>query len=239
MEKLTRFFLPCLMAFTLSSCALWTSKEEPKAAPAGEKVIAVNESINSRVSASAEAIKVANQKNADANSKSAINIEADLIIGSTGRGTKADYDAALKRVTATLEGRMQEAEKAKLAAEALANKEKTEKDKLKEQLSKETAEARAQIEKMKTQLIEERKENLSIMFGLCGVALCFIGALVAAFTPYKRSGAMTVGGGIFIGSMAFLWESPYFQYSVIGCIVMFAIGGMVLMLRKKEDQANG
>ena len=156
-----RHFLPCFAAFALSSCAWWQEKEEPKQAPAGEKVIAVGESINSRVSASAEAIKVANQKNTDANSRSAITIEADLIIGSTGRGTKADYDAALKRVTATLEGRMQEAEKAKLAAEALANKEKTEKDRLKEQLTKETAEAKAQIEKMRTQLIEERKENSS------------------------------------------------------------------------------
>jgi len=234
-----RLLLPLFVAFGLSSCSLWQEKEETESqTPVGEKVINVSESINSRVSASAEAIKVANLKNTDTNSKSAINIEADLIIGSTGRGTKTDYDAAVKRVTATLEGRISEAEKAKIAAENLALKEKAEKDKLKDLFIKETAEAKAQIDKMKVELEEQRKENLSLLFGLCGVALCFIGAITLAFSPFKRSGAITVACGITVGTMAFLWESPYFQYSIIACIVILVAGLIFMVFRKDGGQKS-
>ena len=207
-----------LCIFILSSCS--SSKEGialPQ--PASERLIVSENKADSRVSASAEAIKKANELNSNGNSKLAIDAEASLIITSTGVATLADAAAAMSRIDKYIQGKTKEAEAARATAEADAKKSKSQIDLLRDLHAKEVSEAKAEIATLKAKSEESRKENVTLWFAFVGSLLASIGVLAVAFSPFKQGGAVLAIAGVLIGGSGLLWDSTLFKVSASACAI--------------------
>ena len=222
-----------LTCFCLSSCS--SSKEDiPRPQPSSEKLIGTEERSNSRVSASAGAIIKANELNTNQNSKTAIAAEAGLISATVGTPTPQDAEAATKRLEHYLGGRVKEAEAARVVAEKEAVAGRAQIDALKKQHQKEIEESKAEIAMLKAKSEEDRKENTTLLFAFFGALLASIGALGFAFTPFKKGFGYLIAGGMLMGSVAFVWDSVWFQ----GILAVTLAGGIIYAIReiKKRKQ---
>lgn len=224
--------------FLLCSCG--SSNQENREIPnSAETLLSAGDQGNSRISASAKAIIKANEINENAQSKKAINAEAGIIIASTGEPTKKDEQEALNRIDKYIKGKLDEAESLRSKAEAEASSLRAERDRLKEQYKKEVAEAKAQLELTRLKLEEERKDFVTIIFALVGGLLFIFGALVLAFSPFKKPGVYIVACGSLTGTLAFIWDSQWFKYTVAGCCVILLVSLAAFMYKKFKEYKNG
>lgn len=222
----------------LSFCS--SSREDiPHPQPASEKLIVSENKSDSRVSASAEVIKRANELNTNENSKTAIDAEANLILISTGAASPADIANAKARLDKYIQGRTKEAEELRLAAEKDARSRKNEIDALREQHAKEVSEAKAEIASLKAKAEEERKENVTLWFAFVGSALASIGVLAVAFTPFKQGGIIVAASGVLIGGAGLLWDNVWFKVSLaliaLACVA-FAAAWLYKSYKKNGQQ---
>lgn len=207
-----------LCIFILSSCS--SLKEDialPQ--PASERLIVSENKSDSRVSASAEAIKRANELNLNAGSRSAIDAEASLIITTTGVATLADAAAAMARIDKYIQGKTKEAEAARATAEGEAKKSRSQIESLRDLHAKEVSEAKAEIATLKAKSEESRKENVTLWFAFVGSLLASIGVLAVAFSPFKQGGAILAVAGVLIGGSGLLWDSTIFKVSASACVI--------------------
>lgn len=233
--------LKCVLVFTvflLCSCGS-SSKEAVEVPKSAETLLNAGDQGNSKVSASARAIIKANEINENAPSKRAIDAEAGIIIASTGEPSKKDEQEALNRIDKYIKGRIEEAESLTKKAESEASSLRAERDRLREQYKKEVAEVKAQLELTRIKLEEERKDFVTIIFALVGGFLFLIGALVLAFSPFKKPGVYIIACGSLTGTLAFIWDSQWFKYTVAGCCVILLVALAVFMYKKFKDYKNG
>jgi hypothetical protein len=224
-----------LTCFCLSSCS--SSKEDiARPQPASEKLIGTEERANSRVSASAEAIKKANELNTHTNSKTAIAAEAGLITATVGSPGAQDSAAAMKRLEDYLGGRVKEAESARAVAEKEAVAGKAQVEALKKQHQKEMEESRAEISMLKAKSEEERKENTTLLFAFFGAVLASIGALGFAFTPFKKGFGYVIASGMLMGSVAFVWDSVWF-HAILATTLVAGIAYAFIQIKKRKQEA--
>jgi hypothetical protein len=233
--------LKCVIIFCVFFlCSCGSSNPEKAETPSSaETLLNAGDQGNSKISASAKAIIKANEINENAQSKKAINAEAGIIIASTGEPSKKDEQEALNRVDKYIKGKLDEAESLRKKAEADAADVRAERDRLREQYKKEVAEAKAQLELTRLKLEEERKDFVTIIFALVGGLLFVFGALVLAFSPFKKPGVYIVACGSLTGTLAFIWDSQWFKYTVAGCCVILLVYLAAIAYIKYKDYKNG
>jgi len=77
----------------------------------------------------------------------------------------------------------------------------------------------------------EFKQKVLWQFSTAGLGLFIVGVLVTAFTPFKKSGGIVMGGGMLAMASLWLFDSEWFTY-IAATSVGIVVFSLVVMLAK-------
>ena len=88
----------------------------------------------------------------------------------------------------------------------------------------------------------EFKQKILWQFSTAGLGLFVVGVLVTAFTPFKKSGAIVMGGGSLAMASLWIFDSQWFTYIaggsigiVVLCLLFVLIKGLTSRTRQAQD----
>ena len=88
----------------------------------------------------------------------------------------------------------------------------------------------------------EFKQKILWQFSTAGLGLFVVGVLVTAFTPFKKSGAIVMGGGSLAMASLWIFNSQWFTYIaggsigiVVLCLLFVLIKGLTSRTRQAQD----
>ena len=82
----------------------------------------------------------------------------------------------------------------------------------------------------------EFKQKILWQFSTAGLGLFVTGVLCTAFTPFKKSGAIVMGGGALAMASLWIFDSQWFTWIVGASLAVVAIGLLVLFLKELKNR---
>jgi hypothetical protein len=77
----------------------------------------------------------------------------------------------------------------------------------------------------------EFKQKILWQFSTAGLGLFVTGLLVVAFTPFKKSGAIVMGGGSLAMASLWIFDSQWFTYIAGGSIGIVAVSLLAVLIK--------
>ena len=84
---------------------------------------------------------------------------------------------------------------------------------------------------------KEFKQKVLWQFSTAGLGLFVAGVLCTAFTPFKRSGAIVMGGGALAMASLWIFDSQWFAW-IVGASLAFVATGLLLVFVKTLKNRN-
>jgi hypothetical protein len=77
----------------------------------------------------------------------------------------------------------------------------------------------------------EFKQKVLWQFSTAGIGLFVVGVLVTAFTPFKKSGAIVMGGGTLAMASLWIFDSQWFTYIAGGSVGLVAVSLLAVLIK--------
>ena len=77
----------------------------------------------------------------------------------------------------------------------------------------------------------EFKQKVLWQFSTAGIGLFVVGVLVTAFTPFKKSGAIVMGGGTLAMASLWIFDSQWFTYIAGGSVGLVAVSLIAVLIK--------
>lgn len=93
-----------------------------------------------------------------------------------------------------------------------------------------------EIDEANTRADAEFKQKILWQFSTAGLGLFVVGVLVTAFTPFKKSGAIVMGGGSLAMASLWIFDSQWFTYIAggsVGIVVLCLLYKLIKSLTSK------
>jgi thiol:disulfide interchange protein len=84
----------------------------------------------------------------------------------------------------------------------------------------------------------EFKQKILWQFSTAGLGLFVTGLLVVAFTPFKKSGAIVMGGGTLAMASLWIFDSQWFTYIAGGSIGIVAISLLAVLIKNLTSRTR-
>lgn len=88
-----------------------------------------------------------------------------------------------------------------------------------------------ELEEANTRADAEFKQKILWQFSTAGLGLFVVGVLVTAFTPFKKSGAIVMGGGALAMASLWIFDSQWFTYIAGGSIGIVVLCLLVVLIK--------
>ena len=82
----------------------------------------------------------------------------------------------------------------------------------------------------------EFKQKILWQFSTAGLGLFVVGVLVTAFTPFKKSGAIVMGGGSLAMASLWIFDSQWFTWIIGTSLTIVATGLLVVFLKVLKNR---
>jgi hypothetical protein len=82
----------------------------------------------------------------------------------------------------------------------------------------------------------EFKQKILWQFSTAGLGLFVAGVLCTAFTPFKKSGAIVMGGGALAMASLWIFDSKWFTWIVGASLAVVAIGLLVVFIKELKNR---
>jgi hypothetical protein len=82
----------------------------------------------------------------------------------------------------------------------------------------------------------EFKQKVLWKFSTAGLALFVAGVLCTAFTPFKKSGAIVMGGGTLAMASLWIFDSEWFTWIVGASLTIVATGLLIVFLKELKNR---